>query len=257
MMKKETKFTGLKKGSQDIRYVRYWEPYYEVQKYLESFIKPGDKVLEIGPGENSFPKATCYIGSAEEERKLYDNFTLCDVAQDRIPFPDKHFDFVYSRHVLEDTLNPMHAVREITRTCKKGYLEMPSTIAECWEFAESHFGDYKGFLHHRYFCWNDGQLNFMAKFPYIEKISFNKIKIAEMLKDPFNWITPFMFEDTIKYKHHEHGWNKEFMLNNANSYVKIINRAITVSYMQGGHFKKIIQDFTEGKETRTRHAQVE
>ena len=62
---KETKFTGLKKGSQDIRYVRYWEPYYEVQKYLESFIKPGDKVLEIGPGENSFPNATCYIGSAE------------------------------------------------------------------------------------------------------------------------------------------------------------------------------------------------
>jgi len=226
-----------------LEYKRYYEVFPEITDFLMSIIKRSDRVLEIGPGATPFPGATHFMGHAQNEINIYgDKYAVCDVAQDKFPFEDNYFDFVYSRHVLEDTLNPMHAVKEIARTCKRGYLETPSPIAECWPFAESPFGLYKGFCHHRYFVWNDGRINFMAKFPIIEKINFNNEALNEKLQDPYNWITPYLFEGNIDFKHHQHGWDTEFMVNNTQSYVNVINHAVDVSIKQAQHFKEKIND---------------
>lgn len=237
----ERKFK-VKLGNQDINFKRYWEPFPEIESYLNKYIKPKDKVLEIGPGSVPFQQATHYIGFDEGESKHYPNFTKCDVSLEKIPFPDNHFDFVYCRHVLEDISNPMGALDEIQRTCKKGYLETPSPLSEIWDFAEAVHGDYKGYSHHRYFLWNDGKLNIMAKYPLVEKITFNKTNVNELLEEPYNWITPFFFDDKINWKLHQHGWNKEFMVNKASTYTNCINQAIAQSIKQSKHFKEVIKN---------------
>jgi len=235
----EKKFE-VKRGETNLTFKRYWRAFPEIESYLTKHLKPSDKILEIGPGHSPFKEATHFIGFDEGESKHYPNFTKCDISEEKIPFEDKYFDFVYCRHVLEDIASPTHALREIMRTCKKGYIETPSPLAEIWDFAESPYGEYKGYCHHRYFIWNNGQLNVMAKYPMVDQLMFNKQSAKALLDDPYNWISPFFFENTFKFKLHQHGFNKEFILNHAKTYADCINTAVADGVKQSKHFKGVI-----------------
>jgi hypothetical protein len=63
------------------------------------------KILDVGPGrfDQMFPLATHTVDYRIMEVNQSSNVLrlVHDFDQDKLPFPDKYFDFVYSRHVLE------------------------------------------------------------------------------------------------------------------------------------------------------------
>jgi hypothetical protein len=68
------------------------------------------KILDVGPGGPSsvFPLATHTVDYRAFDFSNNSNIIqiVVDFDQERLPFPDKYFDFIYSRHVLEVFLRP-------------------------------------------------------------------------------------------------------------------------------------------------------
>jgi hypothetical protein len=69
-------------------------------------------------------------------------------ARDPFPLPDKSIDFVICSHTLEDVRDPLWVCSEMVRVAKRGYVEVPSRLAESsrgWESARI-----AGLTHHRW-----------------------------------------------------------------------------------------------------------
>ena len=110
------------------------------QRYVNFDFEPGDRVLDIGSGNEPFPYATCLVdrfldptphreGSISREGK-----PLVSADIHNLPFADKSFDFVYCAHILEHVDDPVKACAELMRIAKRGYLETP-TMSEDILFA--------------------------------------------------------------------------------------------------------------------------
>lgn len=99
-------------------------------------IRPGDRVLEIGPGATPFPRADVLlemkygtddeymrqcggieVGSIDERMVYYDGV--------KFPFGDKEFDYVICSHVLEHVDDPELFCSEMFRVARAGYVEYP------------------------------------------------------------------------------------------------------------------------------------
>ena len=78
---------------------KHWRPQPESLAYVSSLIAEGAKVLEIGPGQIPFSKATHFIDMTPGENRI-----RCDVQFEPLPFEDKSFDFIYTRHTIEDLI---------------------------------------------------------------------------------------------------------------------------------------------------------
>jgi len=108
----------------DYRINKYWvNPAQDDAKLWYKFIGfiPDGKVLDIGCGDRPFPSATFLVD--KKVIKTTKPFCLADI--EALPFADKEFDFVFCSHVLEHTLNPLKACRELMRVGKRGYIETP------------------------------------------------------------------------------------------------------------------------------------
>jgi hypothetical protein len=96
---------------------------------------------------------------------------------------------------------------------------------------------WRGYNHHHYFVWNDGQLNFLHKFPVVEHMKINEEDyILELLKDKYHWNTYYLWKDNIKYKHHEHP--KDYFAPGNNEYAELVVKGINNSIINAGNFKK-------------------
>jgi hypothetical protein len=98
-------------------------------------VRPGDRVLEIGPGSSPHPLSQVYLEKnfagteAFRQRgglpaiKLEKPVFYYDDGQ--FPFRTKEFDYVICSHVLEHVEDVPFFLGELTRVASRGYLEFP------------------------------------------------------------------------------------------------------------------------------------
>jgi hypothetical protein len=134
-----------------------------VEKILAQ-IGPGDRVLDIGGWAQPFNRADVVIdlepwetrapwpwrpaqgGDTERfTRESWIRRDICD--KEPYPFGDKEIDFVICSHTLEDVRDPLWVCSEMIRIAKRGYLEVPSRVAESCRGLEP---GQVGWAHHRW-----------------------------------------------------------------------------------------------------------
>ncbi len=159
-------------------------------------------VLEVGSGINHFQRGNVFIDNIASPKVAKERMVLSDVAEHPLPFPDKKFDFVYCRHVLEDMYNPFVTMREMQRVGKAGYIETPSPIVECCRGVDVYSPPYRGFAHHRWLIYvgDDGKLTFLPKFNVIEHMNMpDDVLIKSLRHNAGYWNTTYFWDNTIDY----------------------------------------------------------
>lgn len=104
-------------------------------------VRPGDRVLEVGPGLTPHPKSTVLLDLEYENEEAY----LRQIGQKEskirpqgvitykggsFPFDTKEFDYVICAQVLEHVENVPQFLGEIFRVSKSGYFEYPTIYYE-------------------------------------------------------------------------------------------------------------------------------
>ena len=96
-------------------------------------IAPTDRVLDIGGGANPFSRADVVVDAFPDNsvhrawRAIPTDKRYCIARGERLPFKDKSFDFIYSRHALEHVDDPLACMQEIMRVGKRGFFEVPNS----------------------------------------------------------------------------------------------------------------------------------
>jgi SAM-dependent methyltransferase len=115
--------------------------------HIDFGIGPNDRVVDIGGGDKPYPKATHIIDMVDTnaqrhrrglnvgDRELLEGDAV-SVLRD---YPDNYFDFMYSNHTFEHIEDLPAAIRQINRTCKRGFFALPGSDFE-FMTAKPHFG---------------------------------------------------------------------------------------------------------------------
>lgn len=134
----------------------YWFPNPCVTDLLVHFCRSRSlqQVLEVGPGVSPFPLTTTFVGW--NETGVVADYVSVNMNRDPLPFENRHFDFVYARHFLEDVENPAWAMAEMIRCSRSGYVETPAPMIEIMRGVDapgknSHL--YCGYSHHHSIIW--------------------------------------------------------------------------------------------------------
>jgi ubiquinone/menaquinone biosynthesis C-methylase UbiE/glycosyltransferase involved in cell wall biosynthesis len=101
-------------------------------------IRPEERVLDVGGGQRPLARADVSIdydvfdglhrqGQAISRAKPL----VCGDTQ-RLPFRDRAFDMVCCRMVLEHVLDPAAACHELQRVARRGFIETPNVLWECF-----------------------------------------------------------------------------------------------------------------------------
>jgi len=180
--------------------IKFYGPRSDILEKLASGIPEGAHVLEIGPGDVPFLRATHFVDRWFGRT----NTTVVDVTNKPLPFADKTFDFVYCRHVVEDLFNPFLLLQEMSRVGKSGYIETPSPMAELCRGIDGASPPYRGYVHHRWIVWvdQDGTLCFVEKANCIEHMDIPGY--AVVLANPAAWNTHYCWRDSITWSHKRH-----------------------------------------------------
>jgi SAM-dependent methyltransferase len=112
-------------------------------------IKPGNRVLEIGPGsspyfrsdvllEMDFDDESEYEKQFGHSEKLVTDKQIVFYKGDIFPFKDNEFDYVICSHVLEHVPDVPKFLAEVFRVAPKGYFEFPLMYYEYLYNIEAH-----------------------------------------------------------------------------------------------------------------------
>jgi SAM-dependent methyltransferase len=103
-------------------------------------IRPGDRVLDVGPGADPHPRADVLLernfdeaeAAAQRGHTVLGELKQKTVYFDggRFPFEDGEFDYVICSHVLEHVEHPGEFMAELARVARSGYLEYPTVYYE-------------------------------------------------------------------------------------------------------------------------------
>jgi len=221
----------------------HWAPYAPMVEAVAALAATKASVLEIGPGQTPFAAATAFVDWQDWPSLAGKSTSVLDINQDRLPFPDQSFDFIYCRHTLEDIYNPFWVCREMARVGRAGYIETPSPVAECCRGVDGGAPAWRGYHHHRYIIWvEDGALTFVAKYPFIEYLNFGEAEaqlVGVLNADPMFWNTYFFWDGSLPYRalQHDQGFRiapdyQQVLLKAAQSSVEH-TRQIAARYLRG------------------------
>jgi SAM-dependent methyltransferase len=177
-------------------------------------IKPGDRVLEIGPGatpyhrsdvllEKKFDQPEEYARQFGTNEKLVTDKQVIFYSGDIFPFEDKSFDYVICSHVLEHVDNLPLFLSEVFRVSSKGYFEYPMIYYDYLYNIDAHIN----FLNYQ-----DRKLYYTIKketpiysFSEVQKFFFPQLALGytDTLNDllpyfiqGFEWFEPFEIVNT-------------------------------------------------------------
>ncbi len=209
-----------------------------------------NNIADIACGDNHFPVATHLL---DFNNNLIPNKTVfkVDLDFDKVPYDDKYFNYIYSRHTLEDIQNPQHAFNEFIRTGKKGFIETPSPLIE---FMNDIDGTnisykYKGYAHHRYIVWSclkTNTLYFLPKYPIIEHIQIDDymLKIYKYLLNNYSvyWNNYYTWDENNKPN--SIVYRNDINMNILEDYERLLNEAIMNSIEYTNQFIKSLKSFS-------------
>jgi SAM-dependent methyltransferase len=119
--------------------------------------KPSQRrVLDVGSGHRPHEDATHLVDLLPEDDSergkplQHLGLPLLLATVESLPFKDKTFDYVYASHVLEHTLDPEAACRELMRIARAGYIETPSPF---YEQGYNYPAPERGWSFHRWFVY--------------------------------------------------------------------------------------------------------
>ena len=220
--------------------MNYYAPIQEIETYLVDKYKHCKKILEVGPGSIHFPISTHFVDHVEISSENRVGYTL-NICENKLPFEDKEFDFVYCRHVLEDIHNPDFVFNEIKRVSKAGYIETPSPLVEVTKGVDVSGNPYRGYLHHRYIIWNsnDNVLKMIPKFPILEHaVVTDEQNIEKLKKDHLAWNSYFLWDDSELIKHKMYYYAIDYDLRS--EYGNMLMKAIDESQTNTEWMRKLI-----------------
>ncbi|HLK59282.1 MAG TPA: class I SAM-dependent methyltransferase, partial [Chthonomonadaceae bacterium] len=102
-------------------------------------IAPHERVLDIGGGDAPFSRAEVVTDAFPDDNahrsgralnSTIGNHTFVQAFAESLPFADGEFDFAYCRAVMEHTIDPAAACREMMRVARRGFIETPSRMTE-------------------------------------------------------------------------------------------------------------------------------
>ncbi|MBI1920668.1 MAG: methyltransferase domain-containing protein [Geobacter sp.] len=118
---------------------------------LIKHIKPTDRVLEVGPGSDPFPRSDILLekrfdddNETEAQRgfapPLKSGKEVIYYNGGKFPFEDKEFDYVICSHVLEHVPEQdlQLFISELQRVANKGYIEFPNIFYELINYQNVH-----------------------------------------------------------------------------------------------------------------------
>ena len=193
-----------------------YEP--NVNRILDS-LSPTDVVLDIGGWARPFNRAN-FVMDAEPyetrgyygalvpaqggDKEFFDKSTwiVRDICE-RTPYPfkDKELDFVICSHTLEDIRDPLWVCSEMIRIAKRGYIEIPSRVAETCRGIEP---GQVGWSHHRWLIdTGDNHVQFTMKYHRIHshwRFSFPESYLRSLTEEQLVqwlfWDSEFGFAET-------------------------------------------------------------
>jgi hypothetical protein len=234
----------------------YWYPnrllINKLETHLFSRLNINDGILDAACGVSPFPSSTHIL-----DNDFKDDINNITKGKKQIKFDlnfekfndNIRFNFIYSRHTLEDLQNPQNAFNQLTKISSKGYIETPSPLIEFsrgvdadldWVNSDS----YRGYKHHRYIVWSDVDTNtlyFLPKYPIIEycNVSDNIIRLMNYIANnyPLYWNNYYYWD-----KDDDKKTPKICVLNDINfkDYNNYLTIAINKSIEYTKHFMNII-----------------
>ena len=99
----------------------------QINKIIEK--NPTWKILDIGCGYRPHNKAST-IADVQDFSNYYKDKKFVHIKEKKLPFKDREFDFVIASHVIEHVNDFEFFIKEIERISSKGYIELPTRLAD-------------------------------------------------------------------------------------------------------------------------------
>lgn len=213
---------------------RYWAPNDKIINHLCTKYESCEKVLEVGPGGRPLRISTDFIDWNSKEP----NCIQIDLDTQPFPYKTNSFDFLYSRHVLEDIQNPDFAFSEMIRVAKEGFIETPSPLVEMTKNIDADLATrmYSGYIHHRYIIWTELDTNtlcFLPKYPIVDICEHKSTERLTYLDTGFYWNNYYHWSPSKlpNIKMYKNGVNFDIQKH----YTILLDRAITKSLEHTSH----------------------